>query len=339
MAMMGGRNWAATLLAAPACRDCVRYHDVMSMELTPAAWYPDPSDGGYLRYWDGSAWTEHRTPAMGTPSQGSAPSGKQLLRASLGLFRQNRNMIWLPVLSGVVSAVAFLGISGVVAVPLWRAYGLSPWEVLYLLPAIMVTSFIGVYFNVALVFAANEQIEGRGITVRQALGMAWSRRRVVFSWALLSAVVGVMIQTVESRLGVFGRLLGMLGGLAWAVATFLVVPVVAFEDIGPIEALKRSSHLMKTTFGTVARGALRFGLLFIGWSLLAVAIIITGVVVALAGTPVLGVPIATVGVIGFFVVLMYLAAAGMYMRTILYRYATHKPLPDLGLDLSGAFRR
>jgi hypothetical protein len=25
----------------------------------PAAWYPDPSDPGAMRYWDGTAWTEH----------------------------------------------------------------------------------------------------------------------------------------------------------------------------------------------------------------------------------------------------------------------------------------
>jgi hypothetical protein len=176
----------------------------MSTELPPAAWYPDPSEGGYLRYWDGGVWTEHRsatTATPGLPARGSAPTGKQLLRASLGLFRQNRKMIWLPVLSGLTSAVAFLAISGVVAVPLLRAYGPSPWAVLYLFPGIMASSFVGVYFNVALVFAANEQIEGRRITVRLALSMAWSRRRVVFSWALLSAVVGTVIRAVESRLG------------------------------------------------------------------------------------------------------------------------------------------
>jgi hypothetical protein len=203
----------------------------------------------------------------------------------------------------------------------------------------MASTFVGVFFNVALVFAANEQIEGRMIPVRQALGMAWSRRRVVFSWALLSAVVGTVLQAVESRLGVFGRLLGFLGGLAWAVASFLVIPVLAFEDLGPIEALKQSSHLIKTTFGTIARGALRFGALLIVWSLLAVAVIVGGVTMSLTGTPVLGVPIAVFGVISFFIVIMYLAAAGMYMRTILYRYATHKPLPDLGLDLSRTFQR
>jgi Family of unknown function (DUF6159)/Protein of unknown function (DUF2510) len=314
----------------------------MSTELPPAAWYPDPSGSGYLRFWDGSVWTEHWAPTTATPglaARGGAPTGKQLLRASLGLFRENRKMIWLPVLSGMASAVMFLSISGVVAVPLYQAYGPSPWDVLYFLPGIMATAFIGVYFNVALAFAANEQIEGRTITVARSLSMAWSRRRVIFRWALLAALVGVVIEAVERRLGIFGRLVGMLGGLAWAVATFLVIPVLAFEEVGPIEALKQSSHLMKETFGTIARGALRFGLLFLGWSLLAMAVIVTGAVVAMAGTPVVGVPIAALGVIGFFMTVMYLAAAGMYMRTILYRFATHQPLPDLGLDLSRTFHR
>ncbi len=27
---------------------------------TPAGWYPDPHQAGSQRYWDGSAWTEHR---------------------------------------------------------------------------------------------------------------------------------------------------------------------------------------------------------------------------------------------------------------------------------------
>jgi len=39
----------------------------------PAGWIPDPDDGGLLRYWTGSKWTEDRTPAIQPPGV-SAPA-------------------------------------------------------------------------------------------------------------------------------------------------------------------------------------------------------------------------------------------------------------------------
>ncbi|WP_327389841.1 DUF2510 domain-containing protein, partial [Mycolicibacterium stellerae] len=35
----------------------------MTTPPTPAGWFPDPEQAGQLRYWDGAAWTEHRSPA------------------------------------------------------------------------------------------------------------------------------------------------------------------------------------------------------------------------------------------------------------------------------------
>src|SRR3954469_10556032 len=32
------------------------------MTQTPAGWYAGPQDATQLRYWDGSQWTEHRSP-------------------------------------------------------------------------------------------------------------------------------------------------------------------------------------------------------------------------------------------------------------------------------------
>ena len=267
------------------------------------------------------------------------PTGKQLLRASLTLFRQNRRMIWLPVLSGVVTAAAFLVVTGLVAVPLLWSHSRSGYDALVVFPGMVVANFVGVFFNVALVFAANEQIEGRPVDIRRAMHLAWQRRRVVFTWALVSATVGMVIRAVEQRLGVLGRLVGILGGLAWAVATFMVIPVLAFEDLGPIGALKQSSHLLKTTFGTIARGALRFGMLFLAWMLLALGVTVTGAVLAGAGAVIPGIAVGVIGIIGIFVISMYVSAAGMYMRTILYRYATGRPVPDLGIDLSRTFTR
>ena len=142
----------------------------------------------------------------------------------------------------------------------------------------MVATAATVIFNVALVFAATDRIEGRTPTIGGSLAQAWGAQNVIFSWAILSAVVGTAIRMLEQRLGLVGRLIGVAGGLAWAVATFLVIPVLAFEDVGPIEAVKRSSSILKARFGTIARGGLRFGFLFLGLSLGALAVLAIGVV-------------------------------------------------------------
>jgi hypothetical protein len=42
----------------------------MTRPPTPADWYPDPEVPGGLRYWDGTSWTEHRTP----PAEPAAPA-------------------------------------------------------------------------------------------------------------------------------------------------------------------------------------------------------------------------------------------------------------------------
>ena len=265
---------------------------------------------------------------------GTNPTGKAILRASLDLFRQDRQMIWLPVLATITAVIAF----AVIAAPIGLALGRSGIGVIVALACgSVVATAATVIFNVALVFAATDRIEGRTPTIGGSLAQAWGRKNVIFSWAILSAVVGTAIRMLEQRLGLVGRLIGIAGGLAWAVATFLVIPVLAFEDVGPIEAIKRSASIMKARFGTVARGGLRFGILFLGLSLGAVAVIAIGVVCIAKHAWVIGVPVAAIGFVLLIGVSMYGQAAGMYMRTILYRYAMDQPIPDLGVDPGGAF--
>src|SRR6202044_2482680 len=230
------------------------------------------------------------------------------------------------------AVVAFAIIAGPVAL----AFGRNGIAIIIALACgSVVATAATVIFNVALVFAATDRIEGRTPTIGGALAQAWGRRRVIFSWGLLSAGGGAPIRLLEQRLGLVGRLIGFAGGLAWAVATFLVIPVLAFEDVGPIEAVKRSSSILKARFGTIARGGLRFGFLFLGLSLGALAVLAIGVVCIAKHAWVVGVPVAVLGFVLLIGVSMYAQAAGMYMRTILYRFATDQPIPDIGVDPRG----
>jgi hypothetical protein len=46
----------------------------MTTPPTPAGWYPDPDGSGGQRYWDGSGWTEHRSPATPEPTAPTTPA-------------------------------------------------------------------------------------------------------------------------------------------------------------------------------------------------------------------------------------------------------------------------
>lgn len=262
------------------------------------------------------------------------PTGKAILRASLQLFRQDQQMIWLPVMATVTAVLAF----GIVTGPLVLLIGYTGYAlILALACGSVVATAATVIFNVALVFAANDRIEGRTPTIATSMAQAWGRRGVIFEWALLSAVVGTAIRLLEQRLGLVGRILGVAGGLAWIVATYLVIPVLAFENLGPIDAVKRSSSILKARFGTVTRSGLRFGAIFAGLSIAALLVLALGVALIAGRTYVLGVPVAIAGFAALIGIGMYAQAAGMYMRTILYRFAMERPIPDLGVDIGGAF--
>jgi hypothetical protein len=116
-------------------------------------------------------------------------------------------MIWLPVMATVTAVIAF----AIVAAPIGLALGRNGIGVIVALACgSVVATAATVIFNVALVFAATDRIEGRTPTIGGSLAQAWGRKNA--------------IRMLEQRFGLIGRLIGVAGGLAWTVATFLVIP-------------------------------------------------------------------------------------------------------------------
>jgi tetrahydromethanopterin S-methyltransferase subunit E len=106
-----------------------------------------------------------------------------------------------------------------------------------------------------------------------------------------------------------GKLVVGLIGLAWTLASFLVVPILAFEEAGPFEALRRSAELFRKTWGEQVAGGFSFGLIFF---LLA----LPGVLLPLIGQALTGPPGLIVGVVLLVLYIVLLSVVSSATRGI-----------------------
>jgi hypothetical protein len=259
-----------------------------------------------------------------------------LARASWSVVQADKELLWLPVISVlalllllgsfVVPALA-LGVFGPAATPgePRTALALSGF-VFYVL-----AYFVAIFFNTALVGAALVRMDGGNPTLRDGLAIAWSRAGRIFGYALIAATVGLLLQAIEERVGWVGQLVVKLIGVAWTLATFLVVPVLVMRDVGPIDALKESAALLRETWGENLIGTVGLGLAFAAAYLVVVAAGGGLILLAVnAGLPALGIVALVLAVI-VLVVLSALQATlqGVYAAA-LYRHATEPGRPLAG---------
>jgi hypothetical protein len=243
-----------------------------------------------------------------------------LVQATWGVLRADKELIVFP----IVSAIAAILVTIAFAVPEFLLYSAGGNEALgyvilflfYLVQYTVIT-----FANSALVGAAMIRLRGGDPTLSDGLSIAFSRLGAIVGYALIAATVGMILQALSER-GTLGRIVRSILGTAWNLITFLVVPVLVVENVGPIEAVKRSAGLLKRTWGEQVVGSAGMGFVFFLFFLLATVIAGAGVALGIAiNSIVLIVAFVALGIL-FYVALALISSTlgGIYAAAV-YRYA------------------
>ena len=204
-------------------------------------------------------------------------SGWGLTKKAWSVIRSHPGLAKLPLTGGALALVAFvvLGIPGALLVDS-DSTGAAIGGIVVLAIAVYLASFTVTYFNVALAAAADQAMRGEEPDLSGARGVARSRAGKIAAWALVSAGVSAVLGALRGRGGVVGNIGASIGAEIWSLVTFLVVPVLAFEGIGPFAAMKRSAVLFRQHWGQQVTGDLVIG----GLSGL---IVLAGIVIGVVG--------------------------------------------------------
>ena len=209
-------------------------------------------------------------------------------------------------------------------------------------------AFIATFFNVCVVYTTKVRFEGGNATFGESFKFAMSRIGLIAQWSLLSATVGLILKILEqaaSKLGKYGEIVARiiigLMGAAWSIATIFVVPILVYDGLSPIEAVKKSVRAVKETWGenlvrSIGVGLMTFFafLLVIGFS-----IGLGWVLTMLFDFPGLIAGIAIGAALLLFTGLVFNVASTIF-TTALYIYASEKLVPaDFDKDvIEGAFK-
>jgi hypothetical protein len=251
-----------------------------------------------------------------------------LIKASAGVLAQDKELLVFPLLSAIctllVVAAFALPALGLGVLDGLRDGGRGISVLAYVLAFLFYLAqyFVIFFFNSALVGAALMRLEGGNPSLRDGLRIASGKIVPILGYAAIAATVGLVLRSLQERSGWLGRIVVGMLGVAWTLASFLVVPVLVSRDVGPIEAIKESATLLKRTWGEnlIGRGGvgLVFGLMFVAMAVLAVALVVAA---AMSGSAILiGIVVAVVIMAFLLMALIHAALSGIYAAA-LYRFA------------------
>jgi hypothetical protein len=277
-----------------------------------------------------------------------------LVKCSLRVIFENKILLLFPMILSllmIVMAVFFLA-----PVVLWpTGHGLAEgahWQALarqwtirgaggenlsltpagYALAAVfyLVATCLANFVNVAFYSQILNALRGHPVSVTAGLRLAWSRRGAIVAWSLFTGLVGLIIRNIEQRVGLVGRWIVGLIGLAWSVASVFAVPIIVVGNEGahPLRILRTSATTLKKTWGESLLGYV--GLQFGGLLVLLGSVVLFVVAVALTAVMqtvwILAIT-AVVWFLGLIAFFYLLNVAGQVYRGALYLYAAEGAAP------------
>jgi uncharacterized protein DUF6159 len=249
-----------------------------------------------------------------------------IFRESLQVLSKDKEILVFPLLSGIITIVAFASIvfAGVASGVFEHFDKHDPMNYAVAFVWYFISWFIVLFFNVAVIQCASIRLRGGDPTIADGFRASMQHLGRIAAWALVSATIGVILKYLADRAGFIGKIVIGLLGAAWSIATYFIVPVMIFEKRSLRDSVKQSTQLIAKTWGESLVAAGGIGVFIM---LLAVAGLIVPVAAFFISPMAALIGLGVVVVYWIALSIMSAALTGIF-RTALYLYATEGRAPE-----------
>ena len=209
----------------------------------------------------------------------------------------------------------------------------TPAYLMFSFVGYMVLSIVVVFWNCAIIANANIRLTGGDPKFADGVNAALKRLPIIIVWGIIAGTVGLLLKFLEGvarssdhpAAAALATIIHFIGGLAWWVMTFFMIPHLILENKSIGDALKASKTTFFDTWGENIVSGLGIGAIafLFGIPIVALTIgmtIVAGPVGLLVGAVLIGLLIA------------WANAAEQVAVVALFRYAKDKKMPQIYQD-------
>lgn len=266
----------------------------------------------------------------------------ELTKLSFGVIRADKEVLLFPLVGtalalGYAAAMMWLPVRYYIE-RFGQTYEPRPLDYALVLLMGFGLRYINAFVDTCVAYTAKVRFAGGDASFFQSIGFALSNSGRLLAWSLTALTVGLLFTVLDHaarrmhRAG--GRALGFLGGLLdkmWSIVTLFVIPVMVYEPVGPITAIKRSGQVLRRTWGEslirhYGLGAIHLLAMLPGVALIMLPLAVPSLLDDLTWVFVVA------GIAWFIVTALVFGVANVVFNTALYEYATTR-------KLSGGFSR
>ena len=263
--------------------------------------------------------------------------GWEMSKLSMSVVKKDPELMVYMILAGVMSLACLIGMSMPQFLEMdWAVNpdgSFTPAYLMFSFVGYMVLSIVVVFWNCAIIANANIRLTGGDPKFADGVNAALKRLPIIIVWGIIAGTVGLLLKFLEGvarssdhpAAAAVATVIHVIGGLAWWLMTFFMIPHLILENKSIGDALKAS----KTTF-------------FDTWGENIVSGLGIGAIAFLFAIPIIGLTIGLTIVAGPFGLLVGAVLIGLLIAwanaaeqvavVALFRYAKDKKMPQIYQD-------
>jgi hypothetical protein len=258
-------------------------------------------------------------------------AGWRLARLIRKSVSKSRGIFYYPLISGIVSVAVFA--VSFISLFITISFNFSSATVaIYaggFVLAYIITGFLSTLILLSMLMAYRAYNSGTPISLREAFGKAWSYRKQAMEWALFYTLLVMILRIIESRFRGIGQIVvGAIGSMMIAIATFFAIPSILDNRSGPIRAVKESVATITKNFGQTFGGVAYVDLYTLIFTLSGLLLLFGGIFLIPVTLLLIPVVIIVAGVL-FMILGVVLNYTYMnVLKLVLFDYLNGKGLPE-----------